>query len=92
MSRSVRVDGRPLTWDRLSQMLAPEDPQATSPVRFDAANDLPLLDAQRLQAWLTRRGIVAEIALPVRESSLHWGERLHNGARRPAGARPPGDV
>lgn len=75
MARSVKVDGRALTWERLAQLLAPEDPAVTSPVLFDVANDLPLLDAQRLQAWLTRRRVVAEIRAPVRRSQAVWNTK-----------------
>lgn len=62
MARSVYVDGRVLTWKRLTQLV--DEPEKFSPLIFDKARDLPLLDAQRLYAWLRRRGVDAELRAP----------------------------
>lgn len=79
VARSVYVDGEVLTWTALAGRIP--DARKFSPFLFDKARDLPLVDAQRLYAWLRRRGIDAELRAPG--ASAQSGERPRRVNRRP---------
>jgi hypothetical protein len=77
MARSVHVEGRPLTWTRLVQLLG--DGARLSPISFDVAKDMSLLQAQQLHAWLTRRRIACEIVAPARAEGSAGRRRRTRG-------------
>jgi len=79
MARSVHVEGRPLTWTRLVQLLG--DGARLSPISFDVAQDMSLLQAQQLHAWLIRRRIACEIIAPAPASRPLRTRRRARGTR-----------